>query len=216
MLPRVVMNVISVMSAGFLPYFRQNMVPKLATGIAITTVLILFTTSLTPHTLKKKVEAQRNHYQAEQRGYVNLRAADNLLEGQLRHAASDNHQGGRNRYVAHHRYRTGDDIRRMNPERHQQGCHGSRQSEPGLSNTFGLNCFTLYSPLMSITPAVKMKNVFGMFEQGSIEDGLRTEDARNDRVSDEAHVGKHQGETYHSLVIMVLADEARYPEAKYQ
>ena len=54
MLPSVVMNVISVMSAGFLPYFRQNMVPKLATGIAITTVLILFTTSLTPHTLKKK------------------------------------------------------------------------------------------------------------------------------------------------------------------
>ena len=68
------------------------MVPKLATGIAITTVLILFTTSLTPHILKKKVEAQRNHYQAEQRGNVNLRAADNLLEGQLGHAASDNHQ----------------------------------------------------------------------------------------------------------------------------
>ena len=54
MLPSVVMNVNSVMSAGFLPYYRQNIVPKLATGIAITTVLILFTTSLTPHTLKKK------------------------------------------------------------------------------------------------------------------------------------------------------------------
>lgn len=53
MLPRVVMKVISVISDG-LPYFRQNIVPKLATGIAITTVLILFTTSLTPHTLKKK------------------------------------------------------------------------------------------------------------------------------------------------------------------
>ena len=53
MLPRVVIKVISVISDGFLPYFRQNIVPKLATGIAITTVLILFTTSLTPHTLKK-------------------------------------------------------------------------------------------------------------------------------------------------------------------
>ena len=37
----------------------------------------------------------------------------------------------------------------------------------GLSNTFGLNCFTLYSPLMSITPAVKMKNVFGMLSRAA-------------------------------------------------
>ena len=36
---RVVMNVASVMSEGFLPYFIQNIVPKDATGMAITTVL---------------------------------------------------------------------------------------------------------------------------------------------------------------------------------
>lgn len=52
--PRVVMNVVSVMSDGLRPYFRQNMVPKLATGMAMTTVLMLFTKSLTPHALKRK------------------------------------------------------------------------------------------------------------------------------------------------------------------
>lgn len=54
MLPRVVMKVISVMSDGLRPYFRQNMVPKLATGIAMTTVLMLLTKSWTPHALNKK------------------------------------------------------------------------------------------------------------------------------------------------------------------
>lgn len=43
MLPTVVMNVISVMSEGLRPYFRQNIVPKLATGIAMTTVLMSLT-----------------------------------------------------------------------------------------------------------------------------------------------------------------------------
>ena len=52
--PTVVMNVISVMRAGFLPYFMQNIVPNEATGMAMTTVLISFTMSLTPHTLKRK------------------------------------------------------------------------------------------------------------------------------------------------------------------
>ena len=52
--PRVVMNVVSVMSDGLRPYFRQNIVPKLATDMAMTTVLMLFTWSLTPHTLKRK------------------------------------------------------------------------------------------------------------------------------------------------------------------
>lgn len=42
-LPTVVMNVISVMSDGLRPYFRQNIVPKEATGIAMTTVLMLLT-----------------------------------------------------------------------------------------------------------------------------------------------------------------------------
>lgn len=43
MLPTVVMNVISVMREGLRPYFRQNIVPKLATGIAMTTVLMSLT-----------------------------------------------------------------------------------------------------------------------------------------------------------------------------
>ena len=41
--PTVVMKVISVMRDGFLPYFKQNMVPKEATGMAMTTVLMLLT-----------------------------------------------------------------------------------------------------------------------------------------------------------------------------
>lgn len=52
--PRVVMKVVSVMSDGLRPYFRQNMVPKLATGMAMTTVLISLIKSLTPHILKRK------------------------------------------------------------------------------------------------------------------------------------------------------------------
>lgn len=52
--PSVVINVISVIRDGLRPYFRQNMVPKLATGMAMTTVLMSFTWSLTPHNLNKK------------------------------------------------------------------------------------------------------------------------------------------------------------------
>lgn len=50
----VVMNVISVISAGLRPYFMQNIVPKDATGMAMTTVLMSLMASLTPHTLKRK------------------------------------------------------------------------------------------------------------------------------------------------------------------
>ena len=41
--PTVVMKVISVISDGFLPYFKQNMVPNEATGMAMTTVLMSLT-----------------------------------------------------------------------------------------------------------------------------------------------------------------------------
>lgn len=47
--PIVVINVISVIMAVLRPYFRQNIVPNDATGMAITTVLILFISGLTPH-----------------------------------------------------------------------------------------------------------------------------------------------------------------------
>ena len=51
---RVVMNVASVMSEGFLPYFIQNIVPKDATGMAITTVLMVLMSVLTPHRRNRK------------------------------------------------------------------------------------------------------------------------------------------------------------------
>ena len=50
----VVTNVISVISEGLRPYFMQNIVPNEATGMAMTTVLMLLTTSLTPQSLKRK------------------------------------------------------------------------------------------------------------------------------------------------------------------
>lgn len=50
----VVMNVISVISDGLRPYFMQNMVPNEATGMAITTVLMLLIMLLTPHVLNRK------------------------------------------------------------------------------------------------------------------------------------------------------------------
>ena len=50
----VVMNVISVISAGLRPYFMQNIVPKDATGMAMTTVLMLLTMLFTPQTLKSR------------------------------------------------------------------------------------------------------------------------------------------------------------------
>lgn len=37
----------------------------------------------------------------------------------------------------------------------------------GLTKTFGLNCFRLYSPLMSITPAVKIKKVLGILSKAA-------------------------------------------------
>ncbi len=121
MLPTVVMNVISVMSEGLRPYFRQNIVPKLATGIAITTVLMLLTKSLTPHTLNRKYMLRGTTHKAQKRGNIYLRTADNLLHRQLCHRGTDNHQGRRYRDIAHHRYRTRNDIRRMYPESYQEG-----------------------------------------------------------------------------------------------
>ncbi len=126
MLPSVVMNVISVISAGFPAVFQAEHGAEAGYRHRNHHGVDIIHHVAHAAYLEEEVEAQRNHHQAEHRSHVNLRTADNLLEGQLRHTASDNHQGGRNRYVAHHRYRTGDDIRRMNPQRHQQGCHGSR------------------------------------------------------------------------------------------
>lgn len=51
--PNVVMNVSSVISCGFRPYFMQNITPNDATGIAITTVLISLIVSFTPHNLNR-------------------------------------------------------------------------------------------------------------------------------------------------------------------
>ena len=49
----VVTNVISVISDGSRPYFMQNIVPNDATGMAMTTVLMLLTMSLTPQKRKR-------------------------------------------------------------------------------------------------------------------------------------------------------------------
>ena len=46
--PTVVTNVISVISDASRPYFMQNIVPNEATGMAITTVLMLLIMGVTP------------------------------------------------------------------------------------------------------------------------------------------------------------------------
>ena len=60
------------------------------------------------------------------------------------------------------------------------------------------------------------KEGVGHIEQGCVKDSVRPEDGRDDRIADEAHVGKHQRKAYHALVVMVLGDEAWYPETEYQ
>ena len=103
----------------------------------------------------------------------------------------------------------------MNPQRHQQGCHGSRyqsRTQQYLRVKLLHAVFALDEHHASREDEKRVRHV----EQGGVEDSLGTEDARNDRISDEPHVGKHQGETDHSLVVMVLADEPRYPESEHQ
>ena len=103
----------------------------------------------------------------------------------------------------------------MNPQRHQQGCHGSRnqsRTQQYLRVKLLHAVFALDEHHASREDEKRVRHV----EQGSVEDCLGSEDARNDRISDESHVGKHQGETDHSLVVMVLADEPRHPESEHQ
>ena len=52
--PKVVTNVISIISEGLRPYFKQNMVPYEPTGMAIIPVLMLLIASLTPQNLNRK------------------------------------------------------------------------------------------------------------------------------------------------------------------
>ena len=62
----------------------------------------------------------------------------------------------------------------------------------------------------------KDKKGVGYIEQGCIEDSLRAKDARHNRITDEPHVGKHKGKTYHALVVMILGYESGNPETKHQ
>lgn len=80
--------------------------------------------------LEQKINAQRYYHKTQERGEVYLRTADNLLHRQLSHRGTDNHQGGRNRNISHHRYRTRNDIRRMNPESYQEGGKKRHPEEP--------------------------------------------------------------------------------------
>ena len=44
---------------------------------------------------------------------------------------------------------------------------GKAPRRAGENSTLGLNCLMLYSPLMSMTPAVKIKKVFGMLSRAA-------------------------------------------------
>lgn len=165
--------------------------------------------------LEQKIYAQRYYAKAQKRGYIYLRTADNLLHRQLRHRGTDNHQGSRNRDIAHHRDRTRNDIRRMYPESYQEGGYeGGKKSRREQY----LRIELLDAVLTLDKHHASRKNEKGVrhVEQGCIKNRLRTKNARNDRVADETYVGKHQRKTYHALVIMIARDETRHPETEYQ
>ena len=165
--------------------------------------------------LEQKIDAQRYYAKAQKRGEVYLRTADNLLHRQLRHRGTDNHQSRRYRDIAHHRYRTRNDIRRMYPEGYQEGGYeGGKKSR--REQYLRIELLDAVLALDEHDTCRKNKKGVRHVEQGGIKNGLRTEYARNDRVADETYVGKHQRKTYHALVVMIARDETRYPETEYQ
>ena len=165
--------------------------------------------------LEEEVETERYHHQADDGGDVDLWRANDLLDRQLRHRRADDHQGGWHGDVAHHRHRSGDDVGGVDAQRHQEG--GEEGGEHRRTNQY-LRVELLQTVLALDEHHARRKDEEGVrhIEQGGVEHGMWTEDARNDRVADEAYVGKHQGEANHALVVVVLADKAWHPEAEYQ
>ncbi len=66
--------------------------------------------------LEEEIKAQGDDRKAQYGGDIDFRGSDNLLDGQLCHAGTDDHQGCRYGDVAHHRYWTGDDVGSMYAE----------------------------------------------------------------------------------------------------
>ena len=131
--------------------------------------LIAYTTYL-----EQKINAQRYYHKTQERGEVYLRTADNLLHRQLSHRGTDNHQGCRNRNVAHHRYRTRNDIRRMYPEGYQNGGNEGTQKSRRKQH---LRIELLDAVLALDEHDTCRKNKKGVrhVEQRGIKNGLRTE-----------------------------------------
>ena len=131
--------------------------------------LIAYTTYL-----EQEINAQRYYHKTQERGEVYLRTADNLLHRQLSHRGTYNHQGCRNRNVAHHRYRTRNDIRRMNPESYQKGGNKGTQKSRRKQH---LRIELLDAVLALDEHYTCRKNKKGVrhVEQRGIKNGLRTE-----------------------------------------
>ena len=165
--------------------------------------------------LEEEVDAQRHYHQTEEGGEIDLRRADNLLDRELRHRRTDNHQGGWHGDVAHHRHRSGDDVGSMYAQRYQEG--GEEGGEHRRTNQYlRIELLQAVLALDEHHACRKDEECVRHVEQGGVEDGVGTEDARYNRVADEAYVGKHQGETDHALVVVVLGDEPWHPETEHQ
>jgi len=116
--------------------------------------------------LEQKIDRQRHDEEAQERGNIDFHTAHDLAKGQARHRRPDDHQGGRHGDIAHHRDGTGYEVGSANTEGHQQG--GAKAAIiAGESSTLGFRFFTPYSPFTSITPAVKMKKVLGIFSRAA-------------------------------------------------
>ena len=164
---------------------------------------------------EQKIDAQRYCHKTQERGEIYLRTADNLLQRQFGHRGTDNHQGCRNRNIAHHRYWTCNDIRSMNPEGYQESSHeGSKKGR--RKQYLRIELLNAVLALDEHDACCKDKECVRHVEQGCIENGLRTENARHDRVADESYIGKHQGKANHALIIMIACDETGHPETEYK
>ena len=130
--------------------------------------LIAYTTYL-----EQEINAQRYYHKTQERGEVYLRTADNLLHRNLAIEEPIIIRAAGTAYVADHRYRTRNDIGRMNPESYQEGGNkGTKKSR--RKQHLRIELLDAVLALDEHDTCRKNKKVFGMLRVG-IKNWLRTE-----------------------------------------
>lgn len=165
--------------------------------------------------LEQKVHRQRHDEEAQKRGNIDFHTAHDLAKGQARHRRSDDHQGGRHGDIAHHRDGTGYEVGSVNTEGYQQGGGKSGNHSRGEQH-LGIQIFHPILAFHEHHTGREDEEGIGHIQQGGIENGLGAEDGGDDGIADESHIGKHQREADHPLLITVLGYKPRHPEAEHQ